>query len=119
MRVDPKANEVIVGPKEALARDIITIHDCNWLMPQNVILSEREGSQGIPISIKLRSVSPVSPAKLYLKDDGTAEIHLNAAQYGIAPGQAAVCYDGSRVLGGGWIIRSDNSQMPLDVSNAA
>ncbi|MHB9068346.1 MAG: aminomethyltransferase beta-barrel domain-containing protein, partial [Pirellulaceae bacterium] len=26
--------------------------------------------------------------------------------YGIAPGQAVVCYDGDRVLGGGWIERS-------------
>jgi tRNA-specific 2-thiouridylase len=24
-------------------------------------------------------------------------------RFGIAPGQAAVCYDGDRVLGGGWI----------------
>ena len=23
--------------------------------------------------------------------------------YGVAPGQAAVCYDADRVLGGGWI----------------
>jgi tRNA-specific 2-thiouridylase len=23
--------------------------------------------------------------------------------HGVAPGQAAVCYDGDRVLGGGWI----------------
>ena len=26
-----------------------------------------------------------------------------APKHAIAPGQAAVCYDGDRVLGGGWI----------------
>ncbi|MFN5760357.1 MAG: aminomethyltransferase beta-barrel domain-containing protein, partial [Sphingomonadaceae bacterium] len=25
------------------------------------------------------------------------------AEYGVAPGQAAVLYDGERIIGGGWI----------------
>lgn len=116
VRVDPNANQVIVGPKEALARDIIIIHDCNWLgdIPEG----------GLDVHVKLRSVSPTSPARVYLRDNGTAEIHLDAPQYGIAPGQAAVCYTpsklgGERVLGGGWIIDSQNSQMPLNNIQAA
>jgi tRNA-specific 2-thiouridylase len=109
VRVDPKANEVIVGPKEALARDIIFIGECNWLA--NI------PAGGLDISVKLRSVSPVSSAKLYAKENRMAEIHLDAPQYGIAPGQAAVCYGLSdnvgRVLGGGWIYNSENSKMPI------
>ena len=109
VRVDPQANEVVVGPKEALAKNIITIHDCNWLtdIPE----------EGLKIDVKLRSVSPVAPAMLYQTGNSTAEIHLEAPQYGIAPGQAAVCYhadnNNARVLGGGWIIRADNSELPL------
>ena len=30
-------------------------------------------------------------------------VHFAAPEYGVAPGQAAVLYDGERVLGGGWI----------------
>jgi tRNA-specific 2-thiouridylase len=30
-------------------------------------------------------------------------LHFEAPEFGVAPGQAAVIYDGSRVLGGGWI----------------
>ncbi|MGH6660181.1 MAG: aminomethyltransferase beta-barrel domain-containing protein, partial [Rhodospirillales bacterium] len=30
-----------------------------------------------------------------------------APEFGIAPGQACVFYDGDRVLGGGWIRRDD------------
>lgn len=111
VKVDPIANQVVVGPKEALARDIIKMNDCNWLtdIPE----------KGMEIEVKLRSVSKTAPAKLVGGEDNTAEIHLPVAQYGIAPGQAVVCYQGSRVLGGGWIISSENSQMPLNPSKAA
>lgn len=109
VKVDPIANEVVVGPKEALARDIIKINDCNWLADIS--------KAGMEIEVKLRSVSKTAPAKLYAMDDNKAEIHLQSPQYGIANGQAAVCYDAcnnlGRVLGGGWIIASENSKMPL------
>jgi len=59
----------------------------------------------------------VAPATLYQTGNHTAEIHLDAPQYGIAPGQAAVCYHAdksmARVLGGGWIIHADNSEISL------
>ncbi|MEM6811050.1 MAG: tRNA 2-thiouridine(34) synthase MnmA [Pseudomonadota bacterium] len=102
VKVDPVENKVIVGPKEALSRDIIEIHDCNWLTDIP--------AKGLSIQVKLRSVSKPSPARLYLLDNGHAEIHLDTAQYGIARGQAAVCYDQNRVLGGGWIINSRQSE---------
>ena len=106
VRVDPQANQVIVGPKEALARDIIMINDCNWLI-------EDTDENGIDIAVKLRSVSHPAPARLFVKDDKTAEIHLQTPQYGIANGQAAVCYQNDRVLGGGWIMDSKNSQLQI------
>ena len=105
VRVDPTANEVIVGPKEALARDIIKIEDCNWLIDIP--------AKGLKIQTKLRSVSRPSDATLFKTGERSAEIQLDAAQYGIAPGQAAVCYDHDRVLGGGWIISSENSEMKI------
>jgi len=36
----------------------------------------------------------------------TAELVLDAPAGAVAPGQAAVLYDGERLLGGGWIRRS-------------
>jgi tRNA-specific 2-thiouridylase len=35
-----------------------------------------------------------------------AEVRFDIPEQGVAPGQACVIYDGSRVLGGGWITRS-------------
>jgi tRNA-specific 2-thiouridylase len=45
--------------------------------------------------------------------DGTATITLGAIQYGISPGQAAVCYDDERMIGGGWIAATDHSTLSL------
>ncbi len=109
VRVDPTSNQVIVGPKEALARDLIIINDCNWLRDIP--------ADGLDVDVKLRSVSKTSPAKLYLSNNGRAEIQLETAQYGISPGQAAVCYttgeNAGRVIGGGWIIDSQNTNLKI------
>lgn len=88
-------NQVLVGPKQALARDQVFLEDCNWL-------DNYEGA----VQVKLRSVSYPYPATLEKQADGTALITLDAPQYGISPGQAAVCYLENRVLGGGWIFKT-------------
>jgi tRNA-specific 2-thiouridylase len=98
LSLDPAKHEVLVGPKEALARDIIHINQCNWLL-------ENLPPEGRPISVKFRSVMKPVPATLKPANDG-AYIHLGEAQYGISPGQAAVCYEGDKMLGGGWIVRT-------------
>jgi tRNA-specific 2-thiouridylase len=46
---------------------------------------------------------PAVPAQIASDGAGGAHVVLDAPEFGIAPGQACVAYDGSRVLGGGWI----------------
>lgn len=104
VRIDPAANRVIVGPKEALARDIVYIKQTNWLPATK---------EPIELLVKLRSMTRAVPARFVPAADGTGEIHLVEPQYGISPGQAAVLYDGGRVLGGGWIYGTANSAMAL------
>ena len=41
--------------------------------------------------------------------DGAGEVRLASPQLGVAPGQAAVCYQGDRMLGGGWIAETASS----------
>ena len=59
----------------------------------------------VPVAAKLRSAQLPVPATLYAGDDrrDEAELVLDEPAGAIAPGQAAVLYDGERVLGGGWI----------------
>jgi tRNA-specific 2-thiouridylase len=104
VKIDPAANRVLVGPKEALARDIVMVKDANWLFASG-------GDGPLKIQVKLRSMTRAVDAVLYTHENGAAEIHLVEPQYGISPGQAAVCYDGARVLGGGWISGTENKAM--------
>ncbi len=102
IELKPEENQVIVGPKEALARDTLHIKDCNWLAD---ITEETQ------IMLKFRSVMKPTPALLQIDEQsGTAEIHLKTPQYGIATGQAAVCYIDERMIGGGWINRTSRKK---------
>ena len=94
VRLDPATRRVVVGPRRALAVDALTLTDLNWL-------GFDTGATAISIGARVRSMAPTVEAVL----DG-AELRFAAPQYGVSPGQAAVLYDGSRVLGGGWIGRT-------------
>lgn len=88
IRLDAATQRVIVGPRAALAVPAARIIDTNWLCD----IGNR------PVMAKVRSMSRPVPARL----DGEW-VRFDAPEYGVAPGQAAVLYDGDRVLGGGWI----------------
>ena len=88
VRLDAEARRVIVGPKRALAMGEARLSDINWL----------GGDFSGPLRAKVRSLAKPVPARL----EGERLI-FEAAEFGVAPGQAAVLYDGDRVLGGGWI----------------
>jgi tRNA-specific 2-thiouridylase len=93
--LDPADRRVVVGPRDALARDRVVLGDVNWLA--------QEQGEGRRITVKLRSSQTPAPAQVRRLPDGGAEVQLDTPHEGIAPGQAAVFYDGTRVLGGGWI----------------
>ncbi|MDP8920917.1 MAG: tRNA 2-thiouridine(34) synthase MnmA, partial [Pseudomonadota bacterium] len=60
--------------------------------------------------VKLRSAQPVASATAFPAADGGAEVILDEPQFGVAPGQACVFYQGDRVLGGGWIAAAESRQ---------
>lgn len=104
-RLDPARNRVIVGPKAALAHRTLTIRDCNWLA------AAPDGDGPFAVDLKVRSAMPPVKARLSRIAPGQARIALDAPHYGIAPGQAAVCYRGAVLIGGGWIA---GTQAPQD-----
>jgi tRNA-specific 2-thiouridylase len=95
VRLDPARHEVIVGPKAALACETIRLREVNWLAG---------AARDLPVTVKIRSMSKPAAAHISASDDA-AEVVFDEAQFGVAPGQACVVYQGSRVLGGGWIRR--------------
>ncbi len=90
VRIEPAGRRVVVGPRRALAVDAMRVEDWNWL---------GEGQRDI--AVKVRSLAPPVPAVR----DGEW-IRFASPEFGVAPGQAAVCYDGARVLGGGVIAET-------------
>jgi tRNA-specific 2-thiouridylase len=97
--LDAAQARVVVGPKQALARDRVYVSQMNWLADPPV-------GRSMDVRVKLRSAQPAAAAAVS-QADGSAMIDLASPQFGVAPGQACVLYDGDRVLGGGWIVRSE------------
>ncbi|WP_044559098.1 tRNA 2-thiouridine(34) synthase MnmA [Azospirillum sp. B4] len=97
VRVDAASAQVVVGPRAALARTRVTVREVNWLGGGGPV-------DGLPVTVKLRSAQPALSARLFLDRQQGATVELDQPQFGVAPGQAAVFYQGDRVLGGGWIV---------------
>ena len=101
--IDAETNTVLVGPQAALACHEVHLHDVNWIngQPEN----------GARVLARLRNTAPAVNARIYCDrpDVAAAVIVLDAPQYGIASGQAAVLYQGDAadiLLGGGWISKA-------------
>jgi tRNA-specific 2-thiouridylase len=102
IRIEPEAARIIVGPRSALAVAEMRVADWNWL-----------GEDQRDVTVKVRSLAPAVPATR----DGEL-IRFAQPEYGVAPGQAAVLYDGTRLLGGGWIAATESAQTLLDAAAA-
>ena len=98
IRLEPATQRVIVGPREALAVDAARVVDANWLADV----------QGRQITTKVRSMAKPVAATM----DGEW-LRFDSAEYGVAPGQAAVFFDGDRVLGGGWIEATEAAMIEI------
>ena len=95
VRIEPQTRRVVLGRKEDLARMDLTAAHANWLVPPP------DGPWRCAVKIRYRSAA--EPATVELSGPDRFHVRFDQPRYGIAPGQAAVCYDGDRVLGGGWI----------------
>src|SRR5438128_1896828 len=98
--LDPATSSVIVGDAADLVCEKFEVNNVNWL-ESAPLLDSRE------ISVKIRYAHPGADATLFPGENGTTRIHLHEPQRAVTPGQAAVFYDGDRVLGGGWICRQE------------
>ena len=95
--IDPETRRVIVGGAEDLVLADFRIADCNWL--------DGEPAAAFEARVKIRYGHPGVQATVTPLENGVAHVRLHTPQRAVTPGQAAVCYDGDRVLGGGWIAR--------------
>ena len=106
VNINAKKNTIVVGPKESLIIKKIKLRDIN------ILGSEKEFKNFI--SIKVRSTGKLLKAKIAL--NGTqGGVEIIDTEAGISPGQACVFYSkdnyGDKVLGGGWISKTENKNL--------
>ena len=90
LEVEAARGRVVAGPRRALARSTVTVRPGTMVLPMG------------RVQAKLRYRSPALPATVR-EVDGGLELELDEPAYGVAPGQAAVLYDGDVIVGGGVI----------------
>ncbi len=93
---DPDSNTVTVGGKDDLLAEGLTASQTNWLI-------DDVPGDWRACGVKVRYNSPPSPGRFRVPSPGTLEVRFDRPVSAVTPGQAVVCYDGDRVLGGGWI----------------
>ncbi len=95
VRLERDTNRVVLGSKEELGRRTLSADRTNWLVA--------EPREPRPCHIKIRYNAAPAPGSVVAQPGQRLQVTFDEPQFGVAPGQAVVCYDGERLLGGGWI----------------
>jgi tRNA-specific 2-thiouridylase len=92
----PETREVVVGPRDALLGTHISAGGVHWLV-------DAPPRAGDDVQVRVRHRAPLAPAVVDAVTDSAVSLSLRSPVSAISPGQSAVLYDGTRVLGGGFI----------------
>jgi tRNA-specific 2-thiouridylase len=103
--IEPVSGTVTVGPRSELAVDRITGVHPRWCGTVPTRLT------GPDVTVQLRAHGDEHRASVTVVDE-RVEIELLDPAYGIAPGQAAVIYDGTRVVGSATISATTRAAAP-------
>ncbi|WP_028048844.1 tRNA 2-thiouridine(34) synthase MnmA [Cellulomonas sp. URHD0024] len=90
LSVEPVNNRVVVGSAADLAVDVVLADRAVWFAPP---------ADSFDCSLQVRAHGAAVPARADLLPDGSVSVAVDGALRGVAPGQSAVLYDGTRVLG--------------------
>jgi tRNA-specific 2-thiouridylase len=94
--IDPATSSVVVGEAEDLVTDEFEIDHAIW---------HHADSEPFEVTVKIRYGHAGAAATVFPGENGEARVRLEVPQRAVTPGQAAVCYRGDEIVGGGWICR--------------
>jgi tRNA-specific 2-thiouridylase len=94
--IDAATNTVIVGRKEDLLGNRLVISHLNWIAVE-------KPAALMKLNVKIRYQHAGAEAEIVPLGPDSAEARFTSPQSAIAPGQAAVFYDGATVIGAGII----------------
>ncbi len=95
--LDATGNRVIVGENEELFQQRIRVEKFHWL-------SNRVPDTTLDYQVRIRYSHKGSTAKIRLDGNGFGNITFNEPQRAVTPGQFAVIYHGTELLGSGIIL---------------
>jgi tRNA-uridine 2-sulfurtransferase len=93
--LDPEKNQVIVGTKAECNTQTLEVRGVNYLVDLASLPNK------VMAQVRYRQVP--SSATLVQASDTSFQLEFDEPQFAITAGQSAVIYDGSRLLGGGFI----------------
>ncbi len=95
--IDARRHRILVGPRRATLTRALVMTGVNLLTPLPTG----------PLSAQHRYNEPAVPARAERLADGRVRVVFTEPESGVAPGQACVLYDGTRLVGGGWITATE------------
>ncbi len=96
LSIDSQKNRVVVGEDDVLRKTICEVEGVNWV-------SMEEPASAFRAFVKIRHKHEPAAATVEPVEANRARVTFEGPQRAITPGQAAVFYDGDRVLAGAWI----------------
>jgi len=102
--IDALKRRVRIGPKESLYSSLARVVDVRWL-------GEEPGPR-FRCGVQIRYRRQPQLATVQRLDERSVAVQFDEPELAVTPGQAAVFYDGDRVLGGGFIVESERSLSP-------
>ncbi len=91
-RIIPEKNQIVVGLRDDLACHEVNLRDINMF----------DDRTSFDAAVKLRYRTHAVPCHVEIDGD-RAMVELKEPVLGVAKGQAAVFYEGNKLIGGGWI----------------
>ncbi|KAF8818866.1 tRNA 2-thiouridine(34) synthase MnmA [Rickettsia endosymbiont of Cardiosporidium cionae] len=98
IKIDSKLNRIYVGPESALLKNSFLINKIN-------LIKKLPSKTEIKVSVKIRHNTEEMPALISVESDDEIKVTLYNKAKAITPGQACVIYQGTEILGGGWITK--------------
>jgi len=96
-KIDPATATVTIGPREEVMSRRLRACGANW---------HCDVSGEFDATVQIRYNHAGATSRVEIIDDNTFEVEFAESVPAVTPGQAAVVYDGDRLLGGGWIDSS-------------
>ncbi|MFY7879053.1 MAG: tRNA 2-thiouridine(34) synthase MnmA [Lacibacter sp.] len=101
--IDPETNTVVLGEEEDLKKTEMQVGKLNLIKYDTI-------PSGMESLTKIRYRDEGTLARLYPTSNQSIEVHFMGNAKGIAPGQSAVFYEGNDVIGGGIILRENETK---------